>query len=159
MSAERAERVSLAGRTRRQIEIQTAVQEQALIHYESTALAALEEVENALIVLANARSRRESLQNATDAALLARHRYTAGATDFRTVLDTERTALSLEDDLSRFAAAVSGETLRLGGKSGSGQIGIRPFQDRLQRQAARQNAVMPLVPVAQPRGDKGFRHG
>jgi outer membrane protein TolC len=79
------------------------VQEQALINYESTVLAALEEVENALVALANTRNRREGLQNATNAArlaaLLARHRYTAGVTDFQTVLDTERTVLSLEDDL------------------------------------------------------------
>ncbi len=92
-----------AGRIRQQIEIQTAVQEQALINYESTVLAALEEVENALVALANTRNRREGLQNATNAArlaaLLARHRYTAGVTDFQTVLDTERTVLSLEDDL------------------------------------------------------------
>lgn len=92
-----------AGRIRQQIEIQSAVQEQAWVGYKSTVLAALEEVENALANLANTRQRQVNLQNATNAArlaaLLARHRYTAGVTDFQTVLDTERTVLSLEDDL------------------------------------------------------------
>ncbi len=93
-----------AGRIRQQIAIQTAVQEQALVNYESTVLAALEEAENALAALAHTRQRQVNLQNATNAArlaaLLARHRYTAGVTDFQTVLDTERTVLTLEDSLT-----------------------------------------------------------
>ncbi len=92
-----------AGRIRQQVAIQTAVQEQALIHYESTVLGALEEIENALIALANTRQRQQNLQTATQsarvAALLAQHRYSAGIIDFQTVLETERTVLTLEDDL------------------------------------------------------------
>ena len=92
-----------AGRIRRQVEIQTAVQEQALVSYEATVLNALAEVENALVTLTNTQKRRENLQSAAQAARLAaqlaRHRYTAGITDFQTVLDTERTVLTLEDDL------------------------------------------------------------
>ena len=41
-----------AGRIRQQINIQTAVQEQALVNYEATVLNALGEVENALVALA-----------------------------------------------------------------------------------------------------------
>ena len=93
-----------AGRIRQQVAIQTAVQEQALVNYQSTVLSALEEVENALVALANTRQRQQSLQNATRAAqlaaLLARHRYTTGIIDFQTVLDTERTVLTLEDSLT-----------------------------------------------------------
>lgn len=92
-----------AGRIRQQIEIQSAVQEQALISYKATVLDALAEVENALVALTNTRQRRENLRHAAQAAhlaaLLARHRYTAGISNFQTVLDTERTRLSLEDDL------------------------------------------------------------
>ncbi|MCP5420110.1 MAG: efflux transporter outer membrane subunit [Gammaproteobacteria bacterium] len=92
-----------AGRIRQQVAIQTAVQEQALINYQATVLNALEEVENALVSLANARQRRENLQNATQAAQvaaqLARFRYSSGIIDFQTVLDTERTVLTLEDSL------------------------------------------------------------
>ena len=93
-----------AGRIRQQVNIQTAVQEQALINYESTVLNALAEVENALVALANTRQRqdnlREALQAARLAARLARHRYSAGLSDFQTVLDTERTVLTVEDKLT-----------------------------------------------------------
>lgn len=93
-----------AGRIRQQVNIQTAVQEQALVNYESTVLNALEEVENALVAVANTRQRqdnlREALQAARLAARLARHRYSAGLSDFQTVLDTERTVLTIEDKLT-----------------------------------------------------------
>lgn len=92
-----------AGRIRQQIEIQTAVQEQAFVSYQSTVLNALSEVENALVALANTRERqqnlREAVQAAQQAATLARQRYSSGLIDFQTVLDTERSVLSLEDNL------------------------------------------------------------
>lgn len=93
-----------AGRIRQQVNIQTAAQEQALVNYESTVLKALAEVENALVALANARQRQDNLRDAVQAArlaaLLARHRYAAGLIDFQTVLDTERTVLTVEDKLT-----------------------------------------------------------
>lgn len=89
------------GRLRHQVEIQRAAQERALVGYESAVLAALEEVENALAALANSGVRRAALAEALDAArnaaLLARHRYTAGLIDFQTVLDTQRSMLTIED--------------------------------------------------------------
>lgn len=92
-----------AGRIRQQIAIQTAVQKQAWVNYESTVLNALKEVENALVTLANAGQRQQHLKNATQAArvavVLARQRYAAGIIDFQTVLETERTVLTLEDTL------------------------------------------------------------
>jgi NodT family efflux transporter outer membrane factor (OMF) lipoprotein len=92
------------GRLRQQVEIQRAVQEQALVGYESAVLTALEEVENALAAFGNSGARRsalaEALTAARNAALLARHRYTAGLIDFQTVLDTERTVLTIEDSLA-----------------------------------------------------------
>ncbi|HOW74372.1 MAG TPA: efflux transporter outer membrane subunit [Candidatus Contendobacter sp.] len=93
-----------AGRIRQQVNIQTAVQEQALINYEATVLNALGEVENALAALANTLQRqdnlREALQAARLAARLARDRYSTGLSDFQTVLDTERTVLTVEDKLT-----------------------------------------------------------
>lgn len=93
-----------AGRVRQQVNIQTAIQEQALINYESTVLNALAEVENALVALANTRQRQDNLREARQAARLAarlaRHRYSAGLSDFQTVLDTERTVLTVEDKLA-----------------------------------------------------------
>ncbi len=90
-------------RLKLQIKVKGAVQEQALAAYESTILSALEDAENALVSLANARQRRAALTNAAQAAqaaaALARSRYTAGLVAYSTVLDTERTLLSVEDDL------------------------------------------------------------
>jgi outer membrane protein, multidrug efflux system len=92
------------GRLRQQVEIQRAAQERARVGYESAVLAALEEVENALAAVGNSGARRAALADALaaerNAALLARHRYTAGLIDFQTVLDTERSVLQIEDSLA-----------------------------------------------------------
>lgn len=105
------------GRLRRQIEIQSAVQEQALVNYEATVLTALEDVENALAALANGRKRREALSSAAEAArnaaLLARQRYASGLIDYQTVLDTERSVLSIEDSLASAEAEQVSALVRL----------------------------------------------
>jgi NodT family efflux transporter outer membrane factor (OMF) lipoprotein len=92
------------GRIRRQIAIQGEAQEQAVIAYEATVLTALEEVENALVSFETTRERLETLRAAetaaSNAALLARSQYTAGLADFQTVLDTERTVLSVQDSVA-----------------------------------------------------------
>jgi outer membrane protein, multidrug efflux system len=96
------------GRIRQQIEIQNAVQEQAVISYESTVLTALKDVENALVSFQNSRERLEALNQASEAARnagqLAHNRYSAGLIDFQTVLDTERTALTIEDSVAQTQA-------------------------------------------------------
>lgn len=93
-----------AGRLRKQVEIQEAVREQAQVAYEQTVLGALQDVENALVALARNRERREALTNAVasarNAAQWARQRYSAGLIDFQSVLDTERSVLSVEDSLA-----------------------------------------------------------
>jgi len=77
------------------------VQDQALAAYRSTVLTALEDVENALANLSAQQQRLAALtagaKAAVNAAGLARQRYQAGITDYQTVLDTERSRLSLED--------------------------------------------------------------
>lgn len=105
------------GRLRQQVEIQTAVQQQALIAYEAAVLTALEDVENALVSLANSRGRQAALSNAAEAArnaaLLARYRYSAGLIDFQTVLDTERSVLTIEDSLAASQAEGASTLVRL----------------------------------------------
>lgn len=92
------------GRIRQQIAIQSAVQEQAVASYEAVVLTALEDVENALVSFEGSRQRLASLEEAAtaarDAALLARTQYAAGLTDFQTVLNTERTVLSVQDSVA-----------------------------------------------------------
>ena len=77
------------------------VQDQAYAAYRSTVLTALEDVENALTNFASQRQRLQSLQTAAEAAgradALARQNYQAGLADFQTVLDAQRSRLSLED--------------------------------------------------------------
>lgn len=91
------------GRLRQALALQSAVQEQALLNYEKTLLAALEDVENALFGMVSNRARIEALTAAADAAnaaaLLARQRYTSGLVDFAVVLTTERSQRSVEDSL------------------------------------------------------------
>jgi NodT family efflux transporter outer membrane factor (OMF) lipoprotein len=93
-----------AGRLKNQVEAQDAVREQAEVTYQQTVLTALGDVENALVALARNRERSEALARAAEAsrtaAQLARQRYSAGVIDFQSVIDTERTVLSVQDSLA-----------------------------------------------------------
>ncbi len=93
-----------AGRLRNQVAIQDAVREQALVAYEQAVLNALQEVENALVAFVRNREREQALaaavESARSAGRLARQRYSAGLTDFQSVLDTDRSVLSVEDSLA-----------------------------------------------------------
>ncbi|MEW6720843.1 MAG: efflux transporter outer membrane subunit [Thermodesulfobacteriota bacterium] len=105
------------GRLRSQVEIQSAIQEQAMIQYEAAVLAALEDVEDALVSLTEIRRREEALRDAVEAARnaasLARHRYTGGLIDFQTVLETGRTVLTVEDSLASAEADRASALIRL----------------------------------------------
>jgi NodT family efflux transporter outer membrane factor (OMF) lipoprotein len=106
-----------AGRLRQQVEIQSAIQEQAFVAYQTAVLTALEDVENALVSLAMSRERETALRAATEAArnaaLLARDRYTSGLIDFQTLLNTERTVLTLEDSLAATQAEGASALIQL----------------------------------------------
>ncbi|MBK1681105.1 efflux transporter outer membrane subunit [Rhodocyclus tenuis] len=105
------------GRLRSAVEIQSAVQEQALITYENSVLGALEEVENALVAHAQAReriaARRAAAQSARNAAELSRRMYEAGLADFQKVLETGRTRLSAEDGLAQAEATQLASLIKL----------------------------------------------
>ena len=93
------------GAIRQNIEVQSALQEQALIQYEAVILGALEEVENALVAYTEVQQRRQSLSDATRAAQkaaeLAEQKYQAGLTDFTNVLDAQRSLLSFQEQLAQ----------------------------------------------------------
>jgi multidrug efflux system outer membrane protein len=99
-----------AGRLRAAVDIQSAVQEQALVSYQSSVLTALEEVENALKSYAagheRVQARRAAADSARSAAQLARQLYQSGLADFQSVLDSERTRLSAEDSLATAEAGL-----------------------------------------------------
>ena len=106
-----------AGAIRKNIEVQSALQEQALIQYETAVLSALEEVENALVAYANEQVRRQSLleasQAAQRAAKLARDRYAAGLIDFQVVLDADRSLLSLQSQMAESDGKVTSNLIAL----------------------------------------------
>jgi len=98
------------GNLRSQVEIQSAVQEQALITYQKSVLTALKEVENALTAYAAGRERVDArsaaAESARNAAGLTRKQYESGLVDFQKVLDTERTLLTAEDNLASAEAGM-----------------------------------------------------
>jgi multidrug efflux system outer membrane protein len=106
-----------AGSIRANIEVQSAIQEQTMIRYESTVLSALEEVENALVAYVEEQIRRTSLEEAADAARqvleLAQYKYQTGLIDFITVLDAQRSLLAYEDQLVQSAGSITSNLVRL----------------------------------------------
>lgn len=119
-----------AGAVRRKIEVQSALQEQALIQYEASILSALEEVENALVAYGEEQLRRESLVSAAESARvsmqLARDQYTAGIVDFSNVLDAQRSLLNFQDNLAVSDGAVTANLVRLYKALGGGWTGNSP---------------------------------
>jgi NodT family efflux transporter outer membrane factor (OMF) lipoprotein len=93
-----------AGAIIRNIELQWEIREQTLIAYKKALLAALEDVENGLVAYASEKERRKSLllaYEASEAAVeMSRVQYTSGLVDFTTVLASERTLLSIRDQLA-----------------------------------------------------------
>lgn len=133
-----------AGRIRHRIELQRAIGEEALANYDATVLTALEEVDDALVGVASSRSRRESLEAALDAARdaaeLARAQYAAGLIDFLTVLDAERSVLSVEDDLAETRAETTSAVVRLYKALGGGWSPERGAPEGLARRPTRERA-------------------
>lgn len=119
-----------AGAIRRNIGVQSALQEQYLIGYEAAVLGALEEVENALTAYAEEQLRRERLLDAVDAAKraeqLSQDQYQAGLVDFSNVLDAQRSLLSFEDQLARSDGAVTSNLISLYKALGGGWKPLGP---------------------------------
>lgn len=112
------------GAIRQNIEVQSALQEQALKQYRATVLAALEEAENALTAYVDEQVRRDALVRATDAAgkafHLARHQYQAGLIDFSDVLIAQRSLLSFQDQLAQSTGVVVADLVRIYKSLGGG---------------------------------------
>ena len=105
------------GALRAQGEAQRAAFDQAREAHRSAVLSALKDVEDALVALQGDRERLARLRDAADAAnnaaLLARQRYASGLVDFQTVLETQRTQLSVQDNVAASLADVAGDHVRL----------------------------------------------
>ncbi|WP_082679752.1 efflux transporter outer membrane subunit [Paucibacter sp. KCTC 42545] len=100
-----------------QLRVQQAALTQAQLLYRAAVLAALQQVEDALLALQGARLRLASLRLAADAASsaaqLARQRYSSGLIDFQTVLETQRTQFATQDGVASASAEVGSDQVRL----------------------------------------------
>jgi NodT family efflux transporter outer membrane factor (OMF) lipoprotein len=105
------------GALRQNVRAQSALADQALATYESTVLAAYEEVENALTVWSNEHRRNESLiaaaASARVASELALMQYNSGLVDFQTVLNADRNLIVLEDSLAVSDGEMTANYVRL----------------------------------------------
>jgi NodT family efflux transporter outer membrane factor (OMF) lipoprotein len=105
------------GRLREEVNVQSALQEQALLAYESTVRTAVEDTENALVGFSKEQTRRSHLKAATEAAeraaTLAREQYESGLLDFQTVLDAQRSLLVLQDQLAISDGLVTSNLIQL----------------------------------------------
>src|SRR2546423_1120070 len=106
-----------AGRITSNIEVQNALQAQALSSYRKTVLVALQEVQNALVAYAQDQHRREALAEAVAlnqrAVELATQRYQQGVTDFLIVLDAERSLFASQDALVQSNRAIGTDAVAL----------------------------------------------
>lgn len=101
LMASLAQPIFEGGRITANIRISEAQKKEAIYSYESTVLTALSEVENALVAIRRITERLEVLKKsdaaASEASELATRQYEAGEVDLLTVLEVQRTQLSVEE--------------------------------------------------------------
>lgn len=106
-----------AGRTRAQVRVQNARQEEALDAYRQTILKALQDAEGALTNYAKEQVRRQSLSESFDAETqafeLSTKLYKSGLADFIRVLDSERALYLAQDALVQSKQAVAIDLIQL----------------------------------------------
>ncbi len=105
------------GRIWANLELQNAVQEQALLTYQKAVLNALKDVETALVAYAREQEHRRSLAAAVDhnrqAVELAMKLYVAGKTDFLNVLNAQRSLYLTEDALTQSTRSLATNLIAL----------------------------------------------
>jgi len=105
------------GRIRNLRKAEEARTDAALIGYEQAILRGFEDVENAVYGFGRQEARREALVRATNAnersVDLVLVLYRAGLVDFQNVLDSQRSLLSVQNDLSRSEGLRSLQLVRL----------------------------------------------
>ena len=106
-----------AGLRQAQLDQREAQMQAAHQAYKAAVLGALSDVETALVALASTREQLESLRSALEsarrAALLATQRYASGVIDFQTVLETQRTLLTVQDSVASAQALIASDHVRL----------------------------------------------
>lgn len=122
-----------AGSIRKNIEVQNALQEQALIQYETAVLQSLHDVENALTAYAGEQVRRRSLLESSNASgravKIAQDQYASGLIDFQSLLTAQQSLLSIEDQLAVSDAEVTSNLIRLYKALGGGWTSLQPASE------------------------------
>lgn len=112
------------GRARSRVAAEGAAAERALAAYERSYLAALAEVEDALVAYTRELDRRRSLEQSArasrDAARLARELFEGGLTTFLDALDAERVSYSADAKLAQSETAIATSLVRLYKSLGGG---------------------------------------
>lgn len=112
------------GRLCQRVKAQEARFEQTVWNYQTVVLAAVEEVENALVADSRERIRAESLEQAVEAAReavrLGELYYSQGLANFQSVLDSQRSLLTLQDQLVVSQATVALNRIALHKSLGGG---------------------------------------
>jgi multidrug efflux system outer membrane protein len=106
-----------AGRVSSNIEVQKALQQQAVLTYKKTVLTAIQDVENALIAYTKEQEHHKSLIDAVTAnrkaVELSTQLYVEGQTDFISVLDAQRSLYVTEDALVRSTSTLSTDLIAI----------------------------------------------
>lgn len=122
------------GRLKQRVKALEAQAEAAQVAWEQSVLLALEETENAMTRFVREQARRSALQRAAAEARraveLAQTQYRAGLSDFQTVIDSERTVASIEDDLVTSDAAVASGLVSVFKALGGGRPAEEPVAAR-----------------------------
>jgi multidrug efflux system outer membrane protein len=109
--------VFAGGKIRWNIEVQNALQEQALLTYQQTVLTALKDVETALVAYAKEQEHQKALATAVannrQAVDLAMTLYVAGKTDFLNVLSAQLALFSTEDALTKSTRTLGTDLIAL----------------------------------------------
>jgi NodT family efflux transporter outer membrane factor (OMF) lipoprotein len=115
------------GQLRAAVDVADAQRDEYYIAWRSTVLTALQDVENAIVSLAQERAKTRSLTEAArrygEAARLSRSLYDAGTQSFFDLLDAERSQYSAEDSLLQSRIAVATDYIALAKALGGGWDG------------------------------------
>ena len=107
-----------------QVKLQNALLDQYEASYDSTLLGGVRDVENSLDAFGQDQVRRKSLTSASvsaeQSAAMARELYASGLRDFLTVLDSERTMLTVQNNLVQTDASVASDLIQIYKAMGGG---------------------------------------
>ena len=131
------------------------MRDQYYLTYFSSVLTALEDVENAVVALAQDRIRRQKLASSVasyrKAASLSQSLYRTGASSFLEVLDAERSLYSAEDSLIQSRVDIATDYIALNKALGGGWNGtIDTTKPEVVDEATGPRLAKPLLPPIAP---------